>query len=133
MRDIVIYKSMNNGLGGDFDTTNSLSIFETDLKYTCFYVKNESARPKTILNINSNSLDSIQIGIQTNGTDIILNQISPIVTEPPINVSYSDNLQQNLSLKANEWFTLWVKLDSESTNIKTKRNLSLVVEWVNEY
>lgn len=134
MTGIKIYKSINNGLGGDIDTTASNIVFSNkDFgSYCCVYIRNESVTPLTILNIKIISLDFIQLGLVKNeeGTPLLDTLGSIEIAEELI---YNSHLSfDSLVLPPNSFFNIWLKV-SKSTYYNHKRNINLNVEYISEY
>lgn len=133
MRDVVIYKSKNNGLGGDIDFTNSSSIFTTEdnIKYCCLYVMNNSSDRKRILQISSVNLDNVLLSVIENEVGIVLNELV-IENNLPELSNYSPTRSfNNLILNSKDFFTVLLKL--ESTDSISKRSINITVEYVDEY
>jgi len=133
MSIVNIYKSINNGDGGEIDTTTSSSIFTLDstTKYCCIYVKNESLVSKYLQNIYVSSLDNILIGIVKENNNIVFNQISEKGVYPSLDYVSSINLK-NTKLESTSFITLWLKLETTS-EYKSKRNVNISLEYIDEY
>lgn len=128
MKDIVIYKSEKNGIGGGIDLTNSLDIFD-NVDYCCLYIKNESNSEKRILQVNITSLDNIIIG--TTEGDTVIDQLydSTIIDS----LVFSDSLSfDTLVLPSGSFFNVWLKKEDTTTYV-SNRNLHVSVEYINEY
>lgn len=134
MKDIVIYKSKNNGLGGHIESTNNSSIFTTkeNIDYCCLYIVNEGSTKKRILNISSVNLDNIKLNVLEDESGILLNTLT-IENELPILADYLDvRLFNNLVLDVSSFFTVLLKLDNMNNNV-SKRSINISVEYVDEY
>lgn len=133
MSIINIYKSINNGDGGEIDTTTSSSIFTLDsnIKYCCLYVKNESLVSKYLQSIYVSSLDNILIGVVKENDNIVFNKLSEKGVYPTLDYSSNINLK-NTKLDSNSFITLWLKLETTS-EYKSKRNVNISLEYIDEY
>lgn len=133
MKDIVIYKSKNNGLGGDIDFTNNSSIFTTEnnIRYCCLYIMNNSSNSKRILNISSINLDNILLDVIEDEVGVILNEYTIENNLPELSNYTSARQFTNLVLNSKDFFTVILKLNS--TDTISKRSLNISVEYVDEY
>lgn len=132
MKDIVIYKSINNGLGGNIDTTNNFTVFPESSNYCCLYIKNESLSKNKILSISVTSLDVLSIAVVlSESSDIAQNQLSDLSIVDSLSFETSI-LFNDFVLPSGYFFNIWLKKE-DTTNYTSKRNLNISVEYINEY
>lgn len=131
MKDLIIYKSKNKGTGGEIDKTSNRDIFKTS-ESACLYVVNEGLKNKRILKIYATSMSDIYIGIvRDENNKPTINTLSPIGTLPEL-VFESYETVVDFILEPNCFFNIWVYPKDTSDNI-SERNVSIAVEYVNEY
>lgn len=137
MKEIIVVRSANNGLGGVFDKSESKDIFidTTSNRYTCVYIKNISSVKKRILKLTLTSVDEILIGIQKDlNNDILTNTILPILNlnEDPSNISFNTLVinSVDLILNPNDFFAVWLKLPTSTNLIKSNHTVSFIVDYM---
>lgn len=134
MKDIGIYKTKNNGLGGSFDLTNSSTIFTTkdDINYCCIYVVNEGSVKKRVLNISSVNLDNVELCVLEDESGVLLNTLTIENELPELDYYSFDRFFNDLVLDVNDFFTVLLRLENLDNNI-SKRSINISVEYVDEY
>lgn len=136
MKDISIYKSSDNCLGGNIDITIKDNIFDllVDSKsLACLYIKNTTPSNKKILKLNVEGPEIIELGIKVINNEIVLNTLEPTLTAGlPLNVVFTNVEFPNVVLKPGEFFTLWLYKPPAVTPSYSlqERNTCLMVEWV---
>lgn len=131
MSELSIYKSLNNGLGGAFNTKSDLDIFIGENNYCCFYVRNESITVKRLLNLKIDCLDNTSVCIIKDGENLVLNTLSE--TEDLSNLTFNNDFNLNGTLlNPNNYFCFWVKL-LNSSDMLSSRILNITVEYLDEY
>lgn len=130
MFDINIYKSINNGSGGEISQYGSDLIFK-DSDYSCIYIKNDSLKPKRILGIKNTSSDEIFLSVLKKDGDIVVNKISEL--SDTNSLVFTEQVSINFVLPPSSFITVWYKKGQSLSAYNLKKQLNIVVEWVDEY
>ena len=126
MNELVIYKSRLDNTEYIIDNSVSSSIF-LDKEDEILFIKNESLSGKIIFNISVSSLDNIQIEYLTNeDNDLLINELAH--SSSIFNI-YDDYVR----LKPNEFICIKLKLLDVLYDTFYKRNVSLSLEYTDEY
>lgn len=134
MKDIVIYKS-SSGVGGSIDRTFRNEIFLNEVdgnRFSCLYIKNEGNSNKTILSISTDSVDDIQLGIQSSAVGVPIGHDVPILTSgyPPY-VSFDNaRIFPNIDIQPEGYIAIWLYLSVSNLSIKKEHNVNLNIEWI---
>ena len=135
MKDIVIYKS-SSGVGGSIDNTFKNEIFLDEIdgnRFSCLYIKNEGNVNKTILSISIDSVDDIQLGIQSSPVGIPIGHDVPILTSgyPPY-VSFDNTaIYPYIDIQPEGYIAIWLYIStSHNLSIKKEHNVNLNIEWI---
>lgn len=139
MKDINIYKSASNGLGGNLDRTLDNNIFKLNVdnkKVACLYIKNDSKNPQKIIKLWPDSVDEIRIGLVTRlgFNEILKNTVQPVLENdlPEVDFTKSEHTFEDLVLLPNEFFSVWLYyIDIGISKIKRSHNVSINLQWVN--
>lgn len=140
MKDLVIYRSENNGLGGDI----SLNKTDQDIfykgnyyeKFSCVYIKNESLISKRILRLTPFSIDYVEISTLDTETDIKnkLAQLHTDLNSRPLNTNFQNQLDlSDVVLRPNDYLCIWIKVTQESNTPILKRFVNIEMEVLDEY
>ena len=140
MKDLVIYRSENNGLGGNIslDKTSQDMFYKGNYyeKFSCVYIKNESLISKRILRLIPYSIDYVEISTLTDEIDI-KNKIANLHTDlnsRPDNTSFQNQLDlTDVVLKPNDYLCIWIKITQESNTPILKRFVNIEMEVLDEY
>ena len=134
MKDIVIYKS-SSGVGGSIDNTFKNEIFLDEIdgnRFSCLYIKNEGNVKKTILSISIDSVDDIQLGIQSSPVGIPIGYDVPILTSgyPPYVSFDNTTIYPYIDIQPEGYIAIWLYLSVSHLSIKKEHNLNLNIEWI---
>lgn len=132
MKEINIYKSLNNGEGGSFDRSSNNSILVSNNNFCCIYIKNETNVNKKLLKIDTSSIQNFSYLILKENGVPLLNTLTNKGEYPDLPLLEDFDISGFL-LPSDSFITLWFYLEPFETNIQLKRYLNIIVEYTDEY
>lgn len=129
MQDLLFYNSKNS-VGESIDLSSNNDIFITE-EFSCFYLRNDSLKPKKILNISVKSEDNTLISSIFNNNSITLNDLSSIDVAPSLD--YKGSLVLNVVLPQKSFLTFWLKKGEDTSSYNLKKHVNIISEWVDEH
>ena len=129
MQDLLFYNSKNS-VGESIDLSSNNDIFITE-EFSCFYLRNDSLKPKKILNISVKSEDNTLISSIFSNNSITLNDLSSIDVAPSLD--YKGSLVLNVVLPQKSFLTFWLKKGEDTSSYNLKKHVNIISEWVDEH
>lgn len=131
MKGFSIYKSKNNGKGGDIDTAqlDSSEIF-IDSDFSCIYIHNETNSPKGLVSMKSSSVDPLVFVTDPNALPI--NTLAPVMETIPSGLLELDEVHLGgiVKIPARGFTYVYLKKVNSDTNLKSERLVNIIVEYV---